>query len=265
MGNFDDGSTSNFTSTATWASSNTAVATIDAADATGLATGVSAGTTDITAVQDGVTSNTANLEVTAPPPPPALLSILVAPASASIEEGQTRQFTATGNFDDGSTADFTSTATWASSNTAVATIAASGMAKGVSVGTTDTTASQDGVTSNTATLDVTASTGATTASVASVTYDTEGGRNQDKHLLIAIVLVDDLGNPAGGAFVSIDLFRGGSFVATGAATTAANGTVTFTLKNARSGCYTETLAVTHVDLIWDGVTPDSLPGDPFCK
>jgi len=90
------------------------------------------------------------------PVPPALLSISVAPTSASLEEGQTQQFTATGSFDDGSTSDITSTATWASSNTAAATIDASGLATGLSAGTTDITAAQDGVTSNTATLDVTA-------------------------------------------------------------------------------------------------------------
>ncbi len=151
-GSFDDGSTADLTSTATWASSDTAVATIDAS---GLATGVSVGTSNITASQDGVDSNTATLDVTAPPPPPTLSSITVAPSSASIEQGQTQQFTATGTFSDGSSADVTSTATWASSDTAVATIDASGLATGDSVGTSVISASQDGVISNTAALEVT--------------------------------------------------------------------------------------------------------------
>ncbi|MFQ5860600.1 MAG: S8 family serine peptidase, partial [Dehalococcoidia bacterium] len=38
-----------------------------------------------------------------PPPPPTLVSIAVAPTTASIVEGSTQQFTATGTFSDGST------------------------------------------------------------------------------------------------------------------------------------------------------------------
>ena len=172
-GNFDDGSTADLTSTATWASSNTGVATIDAS---GLATGVSAGTTNITASQDPVTSDAATLEVTAPPPPPTLSSISVTPASASIEDGQTQQFTATGNFDDGSTADLTSTATWASSNTGVATIDASGLATGVLAGTTDITASQDPVTSSAAALEVTPLAATDAVTITKAQYQTKAGR-----------------------------------------------------------------------------------------
>ena len=94
--------------------------------------------------------------MTAPPAPPTLTSISVAPGSGSIEEGQTQQFTATGTFSDSTTSDLTATATWSSSNTAVATINASGLATGGLAGTTNISASQDGVTSNIATLTVTA-------------------------------------------------------------------------------------------------------------
>ena len=41
-------------------------------------------------------------------------------------------------------------------------------------------------------------------------YATERGKNQDKHLLNAVALVDDLGNPVSGASVSIELHRNGS-------------------------------------------------------
>ena len=103
----------------------------------------------------------------------------------------------------------------------------------------------------------------TTVSVSSIDYATEGGRSGDKHLLITISLVDDSGNPVSGATVSIDLFRDGSFVGSGAGTTGTNGKITFTLKNAASGCYETT--VTNVEasgLTWDGTTP---PNGPFCK
>ena len=108
-----------------------------------------------------------------------------------------------------------------------------------------------------------APTEATTFSIISITYTTSGGKNSDKHLNVTVALVDDLDNPVGGASVSIDLKRGGSTIASGTASTGGGGTVTFTLNNAASGCYTEALGVTHPDLTWDLVTPDSLPEDPF--
>ncbi len=93
---------------------------------------------------------------------------------------------------------------------------------------------------------------ATTVSVDFITYATEGGKNQDKHLLITVALVDDLG----GASVSIDLFRDGSLVASRPGTTGTDGAVTFSLKNAPSGCYTTTVTdVTADGYTWDGLTP----------
>ena len=55
-GTFSDGTTSDITATVTWHSGTTATATISAA---GLATGVAAGTTAITATQGAVTSTPA--------------------------------------------------------------------------------------------------------------------------------------------------------------------------------------------------------------
>jgi len=151
-GSFDDSSTADLTSTVTWSSSDGAVATINAS---GLATGILAGTTVVTAAQDGTTSNPASLEVTAPPSLPILESISVIPVSLSLEEGQTQQFTALGTYVGGGMADLTSTATWVSSNAAIASIDASGLATGILAGTTAVTAAQDGTTSNTASLEVT--------------------------------------------------------------------------------------------------------------
>ena len=103
---------------------------------------------------------------------------------------------------------------------------------------------------------------ATTVSVSLITYATGGGKNNDKHLLITVALVDDLGNPVSGASVSIDLSRDGSPVGSGTSTTGSDGTVTFSLKNARPGCYTTTITnVTASGLTWDGVTP----ANEFCK
>jgi len=60
-GFYSDGSNADITSQVTWASSNTNIATISA---TGLATGIAAGDTSITAVLSGVTSPPVILTVT---------------------------------------------------------------------------------------------------------------------------------------------------------------------------------------------------------
>jgi hypothetical protein len=67
-GAVSDNTTQDLTKTATWSSSNTAVATINA---TGLATGVTAGTTTIKAVSGAISgSTTVTVTATAPPPTP---------------------------------------------------------------------------------------------------------------------------------------------------------------------------------------------------
>ncbi len=99
---------------------------------------------------------------------------------------------------------------------------------------------------------------ATTVTVSSIVYTTEGGRNQDKHLLITITLVDDFGASISGASVSIDLSRDGGVVGSGSGTTGASGTLTFSLKNIKSGSYQTTITnVSAEGLIWDGNTPEN--------
>ena len=132
---FDD-STADVTAEADWASSNTAVATVDA----GLATGVGAGTIEITATFEGI-SDRAMLNVSV-----VLESIAVIPESASLDVGDTQQFTAIATYSDGSTRDVTAEADWASSNTAVATIDDAGLATGVAGGSTEITATFGGMT-----------------------------------------------------------------------------------------------------------------------
>ena len=96
-----------------------------------------------------------SVTVTYTPPPPALVSIAVEPASPdNLAVGATLQFTATGTYSDGSTADITLQVTWASSDEAVATIDATGLATGVAVGSTNITASLSGIDSPAAALTV---------------------------------------------------------------------------------------------------------------
>ena len=101
-----------------------------------------------------------------------------------------------------------------------------------------------------------APTEATIASVNSISYATSGGKNSDKHLSVTAAVVDNLGSPVMSASVSITLSHDSGTSWNGTGTTGTNGTITFTLKNAPSGCYKT--AVTNVvaeGLTWDGLTP----------
>jgi hypothetical protein len=118
-----DGYCYDLTNDATWESSNTAVATIDAA---GLASGMGAGTTTIKATFDLISG-----ETTLTVKDVTLESIEVDPSLASIARGTTQQFAARGTFDDASVYDITSDVTWTSSNTGVATISNTAPYKGL--------------------------------------------------------------------------------------------------------------------------------------
>ena len=165
-GTYSDSSTANITSSVTWASGTTADATITSG---GLATGVAAGTSTITATLGGVSGNT-KLTVTAP----TLTSIAVTPANPSITKGATEQFTATGTYSDSSTANITSSVTWASGTTADATITSGGLATGVAAGTSTITATLNSVSGNTK-LTVTAPTAEVSLKfTGSITYVNSG-------------------------------------------------------------------------------------------
>ncbi len=147
-GTYLDGATQDLTSSASWNSSSTAVATIDAL--TGKATATNAGTTTITATFGGKSGST-NLKVT------NLQSIAITTTSSSIAAGTVQQFTATGTLSDSATQDLTSFVTWSSVPTTVATIDATGKATAISIGTATITAALGGI-SNTFTLTVTSAT-----------------------------------------------------------------------------------------------------------
>jgi serine protease len=97
---------------------------------------------------------------------------------------------------------------------------------------------------------------ATTATVSSITYKTQGGRNQNKDLIVTLTVKNNLGAAVAGASVSGRLHRNGSSVGTFTVTTSTAGTASFSYKNAPSGTYTTTItSLTASGLIWDGVTP----------
>jgi len=96
---------------------------------------------------------------------------------------------------------------------------------------------------------------AETASVDSISYATEGGKGEDKNLLVTISVLDNLGAAVSGARVSLSLSHT-SDEWTGAASTGENGEVTFKLRNAPSGSYSTTVTnVSATGLNWDGSTP----------
>ena len=140
-GLLSNGKTQDLTSTATWTSSNTAVATISSA---GLATGVGPGMTNIGASYKAVSGMTEPLAVD------QLNSISVSPSPASQPLGASQPFKAIGSFTfaagNSGSLDVSSQVTWKSSNTAVATIDSTGNATTVGQGMTNITATScDGV------------------------------------------------------------------------------------------------------------------------
>jgi Bacterial Ig-like domain (group 2) len=156
FGTSPDSFTQDITSSVTWASSSPDVATIDAS---GVVTGVAAGTTSITATFDSTTSNSVTVQVSGT----ALVSITLDSENGfSIGSDGTDYETATGHFSDNTTEDLTQSVTWTSSDTGVATIGTYQSNRGmgivaVSPGTTTITATKGSVSGS---ADLTVETGA---------------------------------------------------------------------------------------------------------
>ncbi len=155
IGNFSGLFTRDITAEVAWSSDDPAVLSFaNGFGISGLASGVGAGSAEVSAALDGISASTAFTVTDA-----QVTSISLAPADASRPRGLTSQFTATGTFDDGSTQNLTFDATWASDTPAFATIsdaiASKGLATAVAEGTATISATFDGVTGTT-TLTVTA-------------------------------------------------------------------------------------------------------------
>jgi hypothetical protein len=130
-GIFSDDSTADLTTQVTWASSDTTVATIsNVAGNRGLATSVGAGSSNITARLNSLTSTPTVLTVNSD----TLTGISVTPATTEIALGQSQLFKATGSFS-GSSAprDISDLVTWSSSNQAIATISNAAGSRGLAV------------------------------------------------------------------------------------------------------------------------------------
>jgi uncharacterized protein YjdB len=141
VGTFGDGSKRTLTGSVTWTSSATTVATISNTSGTlGLAKGVGAGTTTISATLDGVTGTATITGTTA-----TLVSITLAPSSATLAIGATQQLAATALFNDSSTLDVTKQVTWSSGSPSVATVGSGGLVKAVASGGATISATHGGI------------------------------------------------------------------------------------------------------------------------
>lgn len=141
-GTYDSGLVQDFTEVVTWSSSDQSVATVSNIIGThGLARGLSAGTTTITATYPGSgLSAQTNLTVT----DAVLRSIAINPANPTMANGTGLQFAAIGTFSDSSTQDITRDVTWFSSKTSVVNVSNGtgnkGYATALSVGSATITA-----------------------------------------------------------------------------------------------------------------------------
>ncbi len=131
-GTYKDGSSRDLTALVNWASFSVATATISPS---GLATGIAAGSTTISASLGSI-AGTTKLTVTAP----TISSIVVTPDGLTLGIGIGQQYTATAIYSDGSTQDLVSGVAWSSSALGVATINGSGLATTVGAGTATITA-----------------------------------------------------------------------------------------------------------------------------
>jgi trimeric autotransporter adhesin len=135
---YGDKTIANVTSSATYNSSNTAAARVNAS---GVVTGVARGTAIITASYEGKTATT-TIAVSAAPP--VMVSIVINPGSPQLANGTTKQLQALASFSDGSLRDVTRTAKWSTSSSVV-DLSATGLVTAIGRGSARIIAAEFGV------------------------------------------------------------------------------------------------------------------------
>ena len=135
---FVSGVSRDVTSAVTWSSGASSIATVDA---TGIVTGLTLGSSTISASLGGVLGKgTVNVV------PATLQTIIVSTYGSSLPVGLSGQAVAMGKFADGSTEDVTSSVSWSSDSKSVATVSQKGIVTGVSAGSSNIIATMSGVT-----------------------------------------------------------------------------------------------------------------------
>ncbi|EKF9515321.1 Ig-like domain-containing protein [Vibrio cholerae] len=227
---YSDGTSAQVSNSVAWRSVDTNTATVAPS---GLLSGVEVGTTTVTAMKDGITSNTVSVNVSAA----VITAIKVTPSPMNVAKGQTEQLVATATYSDGTSAQVTNSVAWRSVDTNTATVAPSGLLSGVEVGTTTVTAMKDGITSNTVSVNVSAAV-ITAIQVTTPSVDVAKGLDQP---LVAIATYSDgtsaqVTNSAG--WISVD-----------------NHTATVTSSGILSGVEVGTTTVTAMK---DGITSNTV-------
>lgn len=145
-----------FDAIASWFSSNPNIASVNT---DGVATGLSLGTTTITALyQQGSSSIYASADLTVSSSAPIYTFLNISPVSTSVPIGSTIQFTSA-TLDQYGDSISASTTSWQSSNANVASISNDGLASALSAGTTTIIAVNDGIASS---IDLTVTAASTT-------------------------------------------------------------------------------------------------------
>lgn len=206
--------------TFTWASSNTAIATVSGS---GVVTAVGNGTATVTA-SAGSVDGTAVVTVTQ-----AVTSVMVTPSTSQFELGTNQQFSAVAmdaNDNEVTGASFL----WSSSNPAVATVTQNGLATGVSAGNTEITAAS-GSLGGTAAVTITVPAGVSAAlSTVSVSLSTGLPADGFSQSEITVTLRDAAGSPVQGETVVLGVVAQpalpGAALVQPTATSDANGIVT---------------------------------------
>ncbi|MCR9388683.1 Ig-like domain-containing protein [Vibrio metoecus] len=145
---FSDLTTLDVTSTVSWLSSDTNLATILPS---GVLSAEGIGNVTVSASMNGVTSNVSTVTVT----DAVITAIQITPITVSLAKGTTESLVAVATYSDLTTQDVTSLVAWSSSNTTIATVSTSGLLTAEGVGVTNINASLDGVTSSTTNVTVT--------------------------------------------------------------------------------------------------------------
>jgi len=133
VGTYSDGTTQDLTSSVTWGSTAAGTAPVSSS---GLVSALTQGSATVTA-QSGTITGTDQVTVG----PPALVSLNVLPATATLALGGTQGFTASGKFSDGSTQDVTSSSTWSSADPTIAIVDNTGSVYAAQIGSTTISAS----------------------------------------------------------------------------------------------------------------------------
>jgi hypothetical protein len=153
-GTYTDASTQDLTNSVTWSTGSSSIAVIsNVSGSKGVATAVNVGNTSVTATLGSVSGSTTIYAIA-----PVINALAIAPTTATINQGQMQTYTATATYSDGSQAVVANnTLSWTSDASGVATVNSSGVATGAGGGTAHIKATSGSVNSNSATLNVNAS------------------------------------------------------------------------------------------------------------